>query len=249
MFNLGQLYGFTSKNNDELQVLQEALDEVRGDFLHASTLQLQVYLSTILTIMGKMHVSQYSSQIANVASGDKGKCTVAIALCEEALSILRTHLQYGMAAQTLTVLASAHSNFDMFDEARSTLKEALDLSCRYNGKESTEVAVCHQRMAFICQEQAEAIRKQVDMHLEYMLINSMRHYHSRGSRVLVEGLQKNQQYKGIEGVVVKMDALRLCVRLDTLDNKELMLKPENVCPLFPTACGCRSCWPFQYRRV
>ena len=58
MFNLGQLYGFTSKNNDELQVLQEALDEVRGDFLHASTLQLQVYLSTILTIMGKMHVSQ-----------------------------------------------------------------------------------------------------------------------------------------------------------------------------------------------
>ena len=32
-----------------------------------------------------------------------------------------------------------------------------------------------------------------------------------------------------------MDALRLCVRLDTLDNKELMLKPDIVCPLFPTA--------------
>jgi len=28
MFNLGQLYGFMSKNDDELQVLQEALDEV-----------------------------------------------------------------------------------------------------------------------------------------------------------------------------------------------------------------------------
>jgi len=25
------------------------------------------------------------------------------------------------------------------------------------------------------------------------------------------------------------------IRLDTHDNKELMLKPENVCPLFPTA--------------
>jgi len=133
----------------------------------------------------------------------------------------------------------------MFDEAGSTLKEALDLSCRYFGKESKEVAVCHQRMAFICQEQAEAM----DMHLMYMLTNSMRHYHLRGSRVLVEGLQKNQQYNGIEGVVVRMDALRLRVRLDTFDNKELMLKPESVCPLFPTACGCRSCWPFQCRRV
>jgi len=35
--------------------------------------------------------------------------------------------------------------------------------------------------------------------------------------------------------VVKMDALRLHVRLDTLDNKELMLKPEHVCPLLPMA--------------
>ena len=26
----------------------------------------------------------------------------------------------------------------------------------------------------------------------------------------------------------------MCVRLDTLDNKELMLKPENVCPRLPT---------------
>jgi len=73
------------------------------------------------------------------------------------------------------------------------------------------------------------------MHMEYMLTNSIRLYHSPGSRVLVEGLQKQQQYNGIEGVVVEMDALRICVGLDTLDNKELMLKPENVCPLLPTA--------------
>jgi len=32
-----------------------------------------------------------------------------------------------------------------------------------------------------------------------------------------------------------MDALRMCVRLDTLDKKRLMLMPENVCPLLPTA--------------
>jgi len=51
----------------------------------------------------------------------------------------------------------------------------------------------------------------------------------------VEGLQKQQQYNGIEGVVVEMDALRMRVRLDTLHNKKLMLKPENVCPLFPSA--------------
>jgi len=35
--------------------------------------------------------------------------------------------------------------------------------------------------------------------------------------------------------VVKMDALCLHVRLDTLDNKELMVKPEKVRPLLPTA--------------
>jgi len=73
------------------------------------------------------------------------------------------------------------------------------------------------------------------MQMKYMLTNSMRLYHSPGSRVLVEGLQKQQQYNGIEGVVVNMDALRMRVRLDTLNNKELLLKPENVCPLYPTA--------------
>jgi len=53
--------------------------------------------------------------------------------------------------------------------------------------------------------------------------------------VQVQGLQKQQQYNGIKGVVVEMDALCMHVRLDTLNNKELMLNPENVHPLFPTA--------------
>jgi len=124
----------------------------------------------------------------------------------------------------------------MFDEARSTLMEALDLTrrCCY-GEESARVASCYQHMASICQEQAIAIRNQLFMHMDYILTHSMRHYHARGSRVLVEGLQKKPRYNGIEGVVVTIDGLRLRVRLDRHDNKELMLKPENVCPLFSTA--------------
>jgi len=140
-----------------------------------------------------------------------------------------------MAADTLKVLASAHGFLEMFDEARSTLKQALDLTRRCDGEESEEVAACHQRMDLICQEQVKAIIQQVSMHMEYMLTYSICLYHSPGSRVLVEGLQKQQQYNGIEGVVVEMDALRMRVRLDTLHNKKLMLKPENVCPLFPSA--------------
>jgi len=77
------------------------------------------------------------------AKRDKSKCTVANALLEEALSIQRAHTQYGLAAQTLTLLVSSHGNLEMFDEARSTLKEAITLSSRCDGKESTTVASCH----------------------------------------------------------------------------------------------------------
>jgi len=52
--------------------------------------------------------------------------------------------------------------------------------------------------------------------------------------VLAEELQKNLQYNRLESVVVKMDVLRVRVCLDGHDNEEMMLKPENVCPLFPT---------------
>jgi len=142
--DLGRLYGLMRKNDDELQVYQEALEEVRGDIAHASTPQLEIQLSRILTQVGQMYMSQYRSQITNGAKGDKRKCT-------------------GASASALVL------------------------------------------------------------------------YHSPGSRVLVEGLQKQQQHNGIEGVVVEIDALRMRVRLDMLDNKELMLKSENVCPLLPTA--------------
>ena len=40
---------------------------------------------------------------------------------------------------------------------------------------------------------------------------------------------------GINGVVVEMDTPRMRIPLDMHDNNELMLKPENGCPLFPTA--------------
>ena len=176
---------------------QEVLDEVRGDIAHAGTPGLQLHLSNILTAMSQMHLSQYDSQNTNRAEGDrakgdKSKCTVANALLEEALSIQRAHTQYGLAAQTLTLLASSHGNLEMFDEARSTLKEAINLSSCCDGKESTTVASCHNRMASICHAQATAIRAQSEIHVQYMLTNSMRNHHGRGRRVLVEGLQKQQ---------------------------------------------------------
>ena len=235
LVDFGQLYGLMHKHDDQLQVYQDALQEVRGDIAHASTPQLQRHLSNILSAMGQMYLGQYRSQITNGVKGDKGKCTDAKALLEEVLSIQRAHSRCDRAAEALQSLACAHGYLEMFDEARSTLQQALDVARRCHGEESTREASCHQRMACICQEQVMAITKQVWMHMEYMLTNSIRLYHSRGSRVLVEGLQKQQQYNGIEGVVVRMDALRMCVRLDMLDNKELMFKPENVCPLFSTA--------------
>jgi len=50
--DLGRLHGLMRKNDDELQVYQEALEEVRGDVAHASTPQLEIQLSRILTQMG-----------------------------------------------------------------------------------------------------------------------------------------------------------------------------------------------------
>jgi len=47
--NRGQLYSLKRKNSDELQVYQEALDEVRGDIANASSPQLQEHLSRIFT--------------------------------------------------------------------------------------------------------------------------------------------------------------------------------------------------------
>ena len=57
--------------------------------------------------------------------------------------------QYGKVAGTLIFLASAHGYLEMFDEARSALKQVLDLTRRCDGEESTRVAACHQQMACI----------------------------------------------------------------------------------------------------
>jgi len=127
LVDFGQLYRLMCKHDNELQVYQEALQEMRGDIAHASTRQLQGQLSRILTAMGQMYISQYKSQITNGAKEGKGKCASAKALLEEALSIQRALPQYGMAADILQILASAHGYLEMFDEARSTLKQALDV--------------------------------------------------------------------------------------------------------------------------
>jgi len=131
LINLGQLYGFMQKHDDALQVHQEALQEVRADIAHASTPQLP----RILTPMGQMNISQYNSQITNGAKGDKGKCTGAKALLEEALSVQRALLQ----------------------DERALLQDDCD------DIESERMALCYHQMAFIGHEQADAIRKQVDM--------------------------------------------------------------------------------------
>jgi len=76
-------------------VCQEAVEEpeMRGDIAHASTPQLEIQLSGILTAMGQMYISQYRSQDINRAKGDKGKCTGAKSLLEEAISIQRAFVR------------------------------------------------------------------------------------------------------------------------------------------------------------
>ena len=110
-------------------------------YQEAACPRLQGQLSRILTVTGQTYISQYNSQITNGAKRHTGKCTAAKSVLEEALSIQRALSQDGMSADTLTTLAIAHSNLEMFDEARSTLMEALDLTrrCCY-GEESARVA-------------------------------------------------------------------------------------------------------------
>ena len=57
LVNLGQLYGFANKNNNELHVYQEALDAVLRNIAHTSMSQLQIQLSRIFAAMGKMYLN------------------------------------------------------------------------------------------------------------------------------------------------------------------------------------------------
>ena len=83
---------------------------MRGNIAHASTPQLEMHLFRILLLTDQMNLSQYNSQITNGAEGDTGKCTAARGALEEALSILRVHLQDGMAAQILTDTVTHHTH-------------------------------------------------------------------------------------------------------------------------------------------
>ena len=230
---LGDIYRFQAKDVDALQVFQEVLGEVRSDNAQESTPQLQAKLAEILYVTGSVYLDQYNHQINSRAKADKGKCSAAKALLEEGLVICREVKSDNGAADSLRLLASAYSHLGMHDEARGTLKEALDLTCSCVGQMTAEVAACHEQMAFICQKQADEIRQQVNIHKEYIVTNLMSCYHSPGRRVRVAGLQNKPEFNGLEGVVVKVGALRIVVRLH--NDKELKLKPENVQPLIPTA--------------
>jgi len=65
LIDLGQLYGLMRTIDDELQLYQEALDEVCGDIVHASTPQLEMRLSKILAVMGQLYLRQYNSHITS----------------------------------------------------------------------------------------------------------------------------------------------------------------------------------------
>jgi len=234
---LGQLYDLLHRSDDALRVYEDVLSEMRE---HCCTHRLQEMRSKILSSTRQIYICQYQRQNVN---GDKNKCSAAKNLFEEALGIMRSSPDASfdwMLSLTLGLLASAHMNLGMFDDARCTLKEALDLSRVCHGEENAEVAACYQRVASICREQAAAIKAQVSTHITYLATNLTRMscYHLPGTRVLVKGLQMKPQFNGLEGVVVGMDGLRIGVRLETLDNnnlKEVMLKPEDVCLLVSTA--------------
>jgi len=86
---------------------------------------------------------------------------------QDALDEVRGEIAHASSPHLVKILASAHSHLNMFDEACSTLKEALDLSRRCDDKKSTEVASRYEGMAIMCQEQARAIIAKVDsdMHI------------------------------------------------------------------------------------
>jgi len=106
-------------------VLQEALVEVRSDIAQESMPQLQEALAEILHATGSLYINQHygNRQIKNWTSGSAPK-----ALLEEALSIRRTLARFGPAPSELfCLLADVYRILYMHDEARSILKEALDL--------------------------------------------------------------------------------------------------------------------------
>jgi len=174
----------------------------------------QEMIAITLTAQGNIYNEQ---SVRQGRRPDKSKCRDAKALGEEALAINRTliaqadELALDLTAQpdpnlnqarrqehtadTLLRVACTYVNLEMFDKAHSTVQEAMDLYSRHNGNESEKVAICHGRLASICNHQAGMIETSKAQSSLYIL---------PGSRVRVEGLQKHPQYNALEGVVLEL---------------------------------------------
>ena len=255
--SLGSLYRYWQKFGDSVQAFQEAHDSLCDNMhAHGSTPDRQETLAVLLSSQGETYNEQYACE----RGPDMSKCFIARELVEEAVAInhalnsqavelpidlaaepqhpLNQANRQRISAYTLLVLSCTYGDLEMFEEARRTVKEAMGLSMSQYGNQSEKVAHCHNRMIGVCTLQAASIKKNM---------RQTTSRYSRGSRVLVEGLQGKPEYNGLEGAVVSSKIagdLRICVRLDQ-GSKELRLKPENVRPLVAT-CEQRQ---EQYRQL
>jgi len=199
--DLGQLYKTWNRWDDALEVLQEALESLRRKMRsHGSNAASLESLAGILLSQGNIYNRQYNSQ---GRGPDKAKCLAAKALVEEALAIHRTaslqtddfSLEFGPSTQNhhpymLLELGSIYTSLELFDKARPTLKEALDLLSRRFGKESVETVTCHTYMTNLCHLHTMALVTSMSQgsacHAGMLQSSAC----ALGSRVLVEGLTR-----------------------------------------------------------
>jgi len=244
--DLGQLYKFWNRWDDALEVFQEALESLRRNMRsHGSNPASLDSLAGILLSQGNIYNRQYNSQ---GRGPDKAKCLAAKALVEEALAIHRTaslqtdefSLEFGPSTQNhyplmLLELGSIYTSLELFDKARPTLKEALDLLSRRFGKESVETVTCHTYMTNLCHLHTMALVTSMSQgsacHAGMLQSSAC----ALGSRVLVEGLTSKPEYNGLEGCVFKtVKDSRIGVCLDE-GNRKMSLNLVNVRPLLATA--------------
>jgi len=131
-----------------LEVYAELLEEVRSDItkeVREENLDLlQWCRCRILTGSGSTHIGTLCGADSEGRMWELAKKTAAQAkiLLEEALVIVRSLRAKGDISRDLPLshilshLSKANRILEMFDSARSTLKEALDLTIRFHGKES-----------------------------------------------------------------------------------------------------------------
>jgi len=170
LMDLGFLYSAWQRECRALEAYENALGSLRDVMsAHGSTLLRQETLAELLANQGEVYKQQYEDQ----GSGpDKSKCHAAQALGEEALAIHRTlnaladelaldntaepqqtlkqdHRQE-RTASVLLLVARTYENLDIFDEARSAVREALELRSLCHGNENVKVADCYGEMGTIC---------------------------------------------------------------------------------------------------